>query len=138
MYRWMVAKGIRLGYRRVVAGKPGLVVALASRDVQFTFPGDNSFAGEFHGKQELRRWLVRFGSLRPGFAVHDVLVGGPPWNMRVALTFSDRIGDDYANEGMEYLRLRWGRIQQVRVHLNTETIHAWEQRHPEIRASAAA
>ncbi|HZX54972.1 MAG TPA: nuclear transport factor 2 family protein [Ilumatobacteraceae bacterium] len=135
MYRRMVAKGIRLGYRRVVAGKPRLVVTLAADDVAFTFPGDNSFAGTFHGKQELEGWLRRFASLSPEFRIHDVLVAGPPWNTRVALTFSDAIGDDYRNRGMEYLRLRWGKLQQIDVYLNTETLHDWEQRHPELAAA---
>jgi ketosteroid isomerase-like protein len=132
MYRWLVAKGITFGYRRVVAGKPRLVVAMAAGDVEFTFPGDNSFAGTFHGKQQLDSWLRRFASLSPEFHIHDVLVAGMPWNTRVALTFSDAIGDDYRNRGMEYLRLRWGKVKQVEVYLNTETIHRWEQRNPEV------
>ena len=134
MYRWAVAKGIRLGYRRLVAGKPGLVLALAADDVEFSFPGDNSFAGILVGKQALATWVRRFASLQPRFDIHDVLVAGPPWNTRVALTFSDAIGADYQNRGMEYIRLRWGRIHQVEVHLNTETIHEWESSHPEIAA----
>jgi len=138
VYRRLVAKGIRLGYRRVVAGKPRLVVAMAARDVEFTFPGDNSFAGNFHGKAELHQWMRRFASLSPEFQIHDVLVAGPPWNTRVALSFSDAIGDDYRNRGMEYLRLRWGKVKLIEVYLNTETIHHWEQRHPEIANAGAA
>jgi hypothetical protein len=113
MYRWLVAKGVTFGYRRVVAGS-------------------------FHGKAELDRWLRRFASLSPEFRIHDVLVAGPPWNTRVAMTFSDAIGADYRNRGMEYLRLRWGKVKAVEVYLNTETIHAWEQRHPELVSAGAA
>jgi hypothetical protein len=105
MYRWLVAKGITFGYRRVVAGKPRLVVAMAAGDVEFTFPGDNSFAGTFHGKQQLDSWLRRFASLSPEFRIHDVLVAGMPWNTR---------------------------------DLNTETIHRWEQRNPEVVTAGIA
>jgi len=138
MYRRLLASGIRLGYRRVVAGKPRLVLALCAEHVQFTFPGDNSFAGTWHGKQPLEQWLRRFGTLKPTFEIDDVLVAGPPWNTRVALTFTDAIGEDYRNRGMEYLRMRWGKVEQIDVHLNTETISRWERRHPEIAGAAVA
>src|SRR5256885_8216821 len=74
MYRRLLARGIRVGYRRVVDGKPRLVLALCAEHVQFTFPGDNSFAGTWHGKQPLEQWLRRFGSLEPTFEIDDVLV----------------------------------------------------------------
>ena len=92
----------------------------------------------FHGKAELARWLRRFASLQPSFNIHDVLVAGPPWNTRVALTFTDAIGGDYRNEGMEYIRLRWGRVQSIAVHLDTELLQQWEGRHPEIAGAPAA
>ena len=134
MYAWLIGKLIRLGYRQAIAGRPRLVTLLAASDVTFTFPGDNSFAGHHRGKLELAAWLRRFASLVPEFTIHDVLVSGPIWDLRIALRFSDAIGDDYRNEGMEYLRVRRGRLQQIEVFLNTETIHAWEARHPELVA----
>ncbi|HWB65389.1 MAG TPA: nuclear transport factor 2 family protein [Mycobacteriales bacterium] len=137
MYAWLVGKAVRFLYRQVVTGRARLATALATDDVEFIFPGENSFAGRYRGKPELRAWIRRFSSLHPQFDIHDVVVSGPPWNMRVALRFTDSIGDDYRNEGMEYVRLRWGRLTDVQVFLNTETIHAWEQRHPEIAARAS-
>ena len=131
MYAWMVGKLIRFIYREAAAGRPRIVTALASPDVELHFPGANSFAGSFRGKTELRQWLARFGSASPTFTIHDVLVSGPPWNMRVALRFSDAIGEHYRNQGMEYLRLRRGRVSRIEVFLDTETISAWERGHPE-------
>jgi ketosteroid isomerase-like protein len=138
VYAWLVLKLIRLGYAQVVAGRPQLFLRLAADDVEFVFPGDNSFAGSYRGKAQLGAWLERFASLQPKFTVHDVMVSGPPWNTRVAVRFSDAIGADYRNDGMEQLQLRWGRLHRVEVFLNTETIHAWEDRHPEIAAAHIA
>jgi hypothetical protein len=54
--------------------------------------------------------------------------------MRIGVRFSDAIGDDYNNQGMEYLRVRRGRLRQLQVFCDTEQISAWEQRHPELVA----
>jgi ketosteroid isomerase-like protein len=135
MYAWLVGRMLRTGYAQAVAGRPRMLMALAADDVEFVFPGRNSFAGRLRGKAELVTWLARFASLRPDFCVHDVIVSGAPWNMRVAVRFSDAIGDDYRNEGVEYLRLRRGKLRSIEVFADTERISAWESRHPELAAS---
>ena len=56
--------------------------------------------------------------------------------MRVGMRFTDHIGDDYANDGMEYVRIRWGKVRSIQVYLNTESISAWEGRHPELASRA--
>ena len=132
MYAWAIGQLIRYGYRQAIAGNPAMVVGLAADDLEFVFPGDNSFAGTYRGKEELRTWLLRYASLHPVFRVVDVVVSGAPWNMRIAVRFADTIGDDYRNEGTEYLRLHKGRLRHLQVFLNTETISAWEGRHPEV------
>lgn len=130
MYRWLVARGIRLGYRRVLAGDPRLLLRLASQDVRFVFPGHSSFAADTQGKAALSAWLERFVSLHPEFTIEDVMVTGMPWHTRAAVRFRDAIGTDYRNEGMEYVVLRWGRLRQVEVFLDTERITAWESGRP--------
>ena len=132
MYAWLVGRMIRTGYAQAVAGQPKMLMALAADDIEFAFPGHNSFAGALKGKADLVAWLARFASMQPEFRIHDVVVSGPPWNMRVAVRFSDAIGDDYRNEGVEYLRLRRGKLCRMEVFLDTERISAWESRHPEL------
>lgn len=132
MYAWLVGRMLRTGYAQAVTGQPKMLMALAADDVEFVFPGRNSFAGRLRGKADLTLWLARFASLRPDFRIHDVVVSGAPWNMRVAVRFSDAIGDDYRNEGVEYLRLHWGKVRSIEVFADTERISAWESRHPEL------
>ena len=134
MYAWLVGRMIRRGYAQAVAGDPGLLMSLAAEDVEFVFPGRNSFAGTFRGKEALATWMERFASLHPRFHVQDVLVSAPPWDMRIGVRFDDAIGDDYRNEGMEYLRVRGGRVRRVDVFEDTEAISGWERRHPELVA----
>ncbi len=135
MYAWLVGRMIRSGYARAVAGQPRMLMTLAADDVEFVFPGQSSFAGRLGTKADLAKWMTRFASLHPEFRIDDVVVSGPPWNMRVAVRFHDAIGNDYRNDGMEYLRLQRGRLRRVEVFVDTERISAWESRHPELLAS---
>jgi ketosteroid isomerase-like protein len=96
------------------------------------FPGSSSFGGEHVGKREIGAWFNRFASLHPTMSVHDVTVAGPPWKMRVAVHFSDRIpladGPDYENKGIIYARLRWGRVVEERSYLDTEKVATLDAR----------
>lgn len=125
---------MRRVYRDITAGRLKLVEKLAAEDVVFVFPGDSSFGGTFHGKPQLLEWLQRFASLHPRIEVRDVAASGPPWNMRVAVRFDDRIGDDYRNEVLEMFWIRWGKLRRLEAFLDTERISAWEGRHPELTA----
>lgn len=135
MYAWLVGKVIRRTYREVTAGNPRMVRWLAADDIEFVFPGDSSFAGRYRDKAAVLAWIDRFASLHPTLTVHDVVASGPPWDLRVAMRFTDAIGDDYRNEGMEYVRICWGKVRSIQVYLNTETISAWESRHPKLAAA---
>jgi ketosteroid isomerase-like protein len=133
-----MSKVLRVAYRQVCAGRPRLIGLLAAADVEFSFPGDNSFAGTYRGKPELMAWLRRFGALQPDLTIHEVMASGPPWRIRVGFRFTDAIGNDYRNEGMELVHIRWGKVRRAQVFLNTEVIAAWEHRHPEVREALTA
>lgn len=132
MYRWIVARVISLIYRRTFAGQTDLMMRSTAKDVTFHFPGTSTFSADLVGRDQLQAWLTRFSSLRPTFEVRDVTVSGPPWNMSVAVRFRDSIGEDYENEGVEWVRIRWGLVRSLEVFLDTERIRSWEARHPEI------
>jgi ketosteroid isomerase-like protein len=131
MYSWLVGQYVRFLIRRMLAGDVDLLVRQMSRRIEFTFPGRNSFAGTYHGREEVREWLHRFLALRPEYIVRDVLVSGMPWNQRIAYRLTDRIGAHYQNEGIVYLRFRWFQATHFRVFLDTEAVSEWERDHPE-------
>jgi ketosteroid isomerase-like protein len=131
MYSLAIGALMRRVYRDITAGELRLVGALAADDVTFVFPGDSSFGGTYRGKAELLGWLRRFASLHPRIEVVDVVASGPPWNTRVAVRFDDTIGDDYRNQVMELLWIRWGKLRRLEAFLDTARISAWEQSHPE-------
>jgi ketosteroid isomerase-like protein len=131
MYSWLIGRYIRRQIRRMLAGDVGAVTAMLSERAEFVFPGDSSFSGTFRGKSEIEAWIRRFVDLHPDYIVRDVLVSGPPWNLRIAWRLSDRIGRHYANEGMVYTRGAWGKVLSERVFLDTQVLSTWEREHPE-------
>jgi ketosteroid isomerase-like protein len=131
MYSWLVGQYVRFLVRRLLAGDVDLLVKQFSPKIEFIFPGRNSFAGTYHGREQVSEWLRRFLSLKPEYIVRDVLVSGMPWNTRIAYRLSDRIGEHYSNEGVVYLHFRWFQATHFRVFLDTERISEWERDHPD-------
>jgi ketosteroid isomerase-like protein len=137
MYRWTVARIARWAIQAAVNGRVGPATRMMADDVAFDFPGSSSFAASTRTKREMVAWVERFAALQPDYLVRDVIVTGPPWNTRVAVRLSDRIGDDYSNEGMQYLRMRWGKLISEEVFLDTERVAEFERRHPEVATATA-
>lgn len=130
MYSWIVGRVVGFLYEKVSTGDLRLPLLGLAKDARFVFPGSSSFGGELLGKPAIAAWMRRFASLRPEFAVEDVAAAGAPWNMRVFMRFRDRIvapnGYVYENTGMEYIRIRGGLIREIRVHLDTEKVAAFD------------
>ena len=136
MYRWIVGRIARRLVVQVVRGQADAALRMAAPDVHFVFPGRSSFAADYRDRASLARWMARFAALQPDYEVDDVIVTGPPWHTRVALRFHDRIGSDYENQGMQYLKMRWGRLVHDEVFLDTAVLAEWEARHPELAPSS--
>jgi ketosteroid isomerase-like protein len=135
VYRWIVGRIARRLICQAVSGRPETALRMAAPDLRFVFPGDSSFAADYRDRTSFAAWLHRFAALKPEYRVEDVIVTGPPWNTRVAVRFHDRIGTDYENEGMQYLKMRWGKLTHDRIFLDTKAVADWEARHPELAAS---
>jgi ketosteroid isomerase-like protein len=132
MRRWLMLKAFAWMTSKFAEGDCDLVLKLMSDDVRFIFPGTSSFAADSTGKEEIERWLRRFVAMHPRYEILDVMVSGPPWNTRLGVRVRDRIGDDYSNEAMHYLRMRWGKVCYDQVFVDTEAVSAFVQRHPEL------
>jgi ketosteroid isomerase-like protein len=126
--RWMIKRSLRAHVR----GDVDALLASYSSDVVFRFPGKSSWAGELHGKQEVRRWLERFHRLGLKLEVDEILIGGWPWNTKVALHFTDHLTTPdgtvvYENTGFIYARGSWGKIREYEVVEDTEKVAALDE-----------
>jgi ketosteroid isomerase-like protein len=147
MYKAAVRALVRRSISRLNQGDPSLLLRLASADAELAFPGDNSWAAmhrpvqkgrdrhvTHQGIEECRTFAARFVGEGIQFAIEDILVNGPPWNLRVAVRAHDFItdrtgGDDYNNRAVMFLELRWGRLVRWEDYEDTERVAAWDRQH---------
>jgi ketosteroid isomerase-like protein len=116
MYRMIVASKVRATWRSIAAGDVAAAGRMADANMRFRFVGDTALGADLSGRDAFLDWFRATGKRLPGlsFEVRDVLVGGWPWDTRVAvrLAISAPLADGttYRNEGVQWLRLRWGRM----------------------------
>ena len=127
MYSWIVRQAMRRMERQLNAGEVDKLVAAFDDDARLFFPGDSSWSGEHRGKPAIRAWLERFTSFKPSFQLHDVAAAGPPWNMRIVTRWHNDLraksdGKLFPNRGMQYLRIRFGRVVEDELYEDTQTI----------------
>jgi len=115
-------------YRSLNAGDYQAIVGSFRPDGVLCFVGDHAMGGELHGVTLIHQWFQRVFRLFPDlqFQPRAIVVGGMPWNTVVTTRFTVRAtlpdGRRYANEGMQFLRLRWGRIVEDRLYEDTQAL----------------
>jgi len=112
----IVASKTRATWRRIADGDLEAASDMADPDLRFRFVGHTAFGADLRGRDAFLAWFRAAAERLPGltFEVQDVLVGGWPWNTRVAVRLAISAplpdGTTYRNEGVQWLRLRWGRM----------------------------
>jgi len=128
MYHYIVRQIVRRAFRRLSAGDYEAVLARFAPTVAFRFSGDHAMGGELYGVPEVRAWFQRVYRLFPGIGFEPlaIVVQGWPWNTVAATRFRVRAplhgGRPYANEGMQFLRLRWGRVVEDCLYEDTHAL----------------
>ena len=128
MYRAFVRRVVKATFRHLSAGEHDEVLRSFAPSAQFCFAGDHALGGQVHGIDRIRAWFERLGRLFPGIQLGpvDVCVGGWPWNTVVSTHFTAAAtlpdGRPYENEGMQLLRIRWGRVVEDRIFEDTQAV----------------
>jgi ketosteroid isomerase-like protein len=137
--RWMIRRNIA----RLNAGDYRPALAMFGDDLEFSFPGDNSWADEFQpfewgrhahvthrGKAEMERFLQRYVAAGIQMEVEDVLVNGPPWNMRAAVRVHvwspGESGDRYNNRAVLFVTATWGKLRTQEDYEDTQRAAAFD------------
>jgi len=125
MQAFLVKRFLSWAMARLRAGDLRPVAWLDAEDIVFTFPGENSWGGVFHGKAAHREWLERF--VRCGFQIwpDEVAVSGPPWRTRLAIRGHDQLSSPegeiiYENRYVLWATLRWFRTIELEGYEDTE------------------
>lgn len=127
MYAWAVGRLVRRRFAAMSRGDTGWVLRSFAEDVTFHYNGSHALAGEHHPKSEVAAWFARAWSMfRMEFEVHDVVVSGPPWSLRVATRFTALVetadGKTFFNKGMQYAHIRWGKVREDRIYPDTQLV----------------
>jgi ketosteroid isomerase-like protein len=122
---WLAKKLLSRVMARTRAGDIEPTLAFDHEDVKFTFPGDNSWGGTFHGKTEVRRWLERLAAIGLQTFPDEVVAVGWPWNTTICVRGTDYLRSPegetvYENRFVIWAKLKWGRIKEYEVYEDTE------------------
>lgn len=140
MYRFIVKQMVRRAYRQLSSGNYEPVLKMFGPASIFVFSGTHPLGGERRGVEGVREVFQLMFSLFPGLQLEPrtIVVNGWPWDTRIAVRFIVQAtlkgGRPYANEGMQFLRLRWGRVVEDRLYEDTQKLAAaLERMAPESR-----
>ena len=145
MYKASIRALLRHSIKKLNGGDYSLMLKMADPDFELAFPGENSWATMFRPPQRGRQRHVTHRGLDEAaafadrvvgegiqFQIEDILVNGPPWNTRIALTVHDFIpGDDeaadvYNNGRCSFSNSAGGVCSGGRTTKN-ERVAAWER-----------
>jgi ketosteroid isomerase-like protein len=130
MYKRIAARRIRRAFDALGRGDLETMVQDLPPDVHHLFPGDNALGGERHSRDAMKRWLERIRVLFPelSFDVRDVAVKGWPWDLRVAVQWTDHgrgaDGEPYENHGAHWIRIHRGKPVRIQAYLDTDKVTA--------------
>ena len=130
MYKLIVRQIVRRAFARLSAGDYEAVVKQFGPRSRFVFAGDHALGGERCGQVAAREWFREMLRLFPGIRIEPqtILVNGWPWSTVIAtrLMISATLpgGRAYRNEGMQLLRLRWGRVVEDLIYEDTLKLDA--------------
>jgi ketosteroid isomerase-like protein len=130
MYKAIARRRSRAVFDALSRNDMDAVMRDVAEDVHHVFPGENAIGGERRGRDALQRWFDReqqlFGDVE--FTVERISVKGPPWDMWVAIAWTNRgrtaDGEPYANRGSHWIRLHRGKGTEILAYLDTERVTA--------------
>ena len=121
MYHRIVAPQVRKAFAEISAGNWEAMVAGMAPSFTYRFYGDHALSGERHTHDALAALVgavLPVAARTPASTSQDILVAGWPWDTRVATAVTVDVGvvdgSRYQNVVHQFLRIRWGKITEVR------------------------
>jgi ketosteroid isomerase-like protein len=127
MYAWMIGRLVRSRFAAMSREDSEPLLRSFAEDACLQYGGRHGLAGEYRSKPAITSWFSRMWELFTiEFEVHDVVVGGPPWNTRIATRFTAHLttadGSRFVNHGMQYARIRWGKVREDHIYPDTQLV----------------
>ncbi len=156
MYKTAVRYLIKRNIRLLNQGRYEPALKMFAADGTLAFPGANSWAAQYRepvrgrdafvthrGRDEVEGFLRRYVGTGMQMVVDDVLVNGPPWNLRAAARVHHWApgpdGEDvYSNRAILMVRTVWGKIREQEDDEDTERVAAFDRVLSESGAGASS
>jgi ketosteroid isomerase-like protein len=125
MYQYVVSRVLRSTFAGLNRGNIAAVTGKLSADAEHYFIGQHALSGTRRSRAAIQRWYERLLRLFPDikFELHRIKVSGPPWRTIATVEWSEtNTGTDgvpTANEGVNVIEIRWGKVRQVRIYTDT-------------------
>jgi hypothetical protein len=144
MYKAAVRRLIRRNIHQLNIGNYRPALAMFHKDATLSFPGENRWANQHRptekgrdafathrGRDEIESFLRSYVSGGFQMAVEDILVNGPPWNLRAAVRVHDWVerddgADRYNNRAVLFVTARWGKLRAQEDYEDTERAAAYD------------
>ena len=125
MLSWLAKQMLSRTMARTRAGDIEPTLRMEAEDVRLRFPGNNSWGGEFVGKQQVERWLRRFAAVGIQIYPDEVVLKGFPWRMTLCVRGHDFVRSAagelvYENRYVIWGRMSWGKLKDYEVYEDTE------------------
>jgi ketosteroid isomerase-like protein len=134
MYAFFVRKTVKQAFESLNQGNYESVLEGISPSITHTFSGNHALGGTRHSIEAMRRWFQRLYLLSPelNFTIKNIAVSGFPWDTTIAVEWVDAAkpadGSEYVNEGVHFMKMRWGKIMYLHAYLDTQLTAALCQR----------
>ena len=116
MYQLIFKQQVTKGFQNISRANFDAVLSLFAPDIHFTFVGNHALGGDWHDRTMAKRWFERVHRLFPDLHLtpKQIQVAGWPWDVTVTTQFAIQATlpdkSPYHNEGVQILRIRWGKI----------------------------
>src|SRR6187399_3308918 len=115
MYQLIFKRQVTKGFENISKANFGPVLNIFAPDIHFTFVGNHALGGNWHDREMAKRWFERLHRLFPDLQLtpKHIRVSGWPWDATIVTQFAIRATlpnqSQYCNEGVQILRVRWGK-----------------------------
>ncbi|MFE6866876.1 nuclear transport factor 2 family protein [Kitasatospora sp. NPDC057692] len=130
MYHAIVRRNLRKSFAEVDRGNYAAVVRQFAPGAEHWFSGGHALSGGRHGAEQIQRWYDRLAEVMPDlrFELKKVVAKGLPWDTVAFVEWvdhlTDREGNQYSNQGVHVVRIKWGRITELHVYCDTGLLEA--------------
>tara|TARA_R110001599_G_scaffold353795_2_gene597969 strand:- start:114892 stop:115341 length:450 start_codon:yes stop_codon:yes gene_type:complete len=128
MLQAIVKRKIMAVFDCLSSGDYESVLADVGKTVEHRFAGDHCLDGTRTSVESMRLWFQRLYRLFPNlsFEIHSISVAGWPWNMTVAVEWTDHAtpidGIEYVNYGTRIIRLVFGKVVSLHAYLDIQLL----------------